>query len=515
MKILVGLTALSPGWEQLLRREGVPYALADLSCADLAGEFSVLAVSRTLSGQEAEAVEAYLRRGGAVLAPAATLQAIPAFSARPERLTYLLAEAEWAGVGLLDLHLRGMIPREANAMRTEQDVPALFAGPWKGGHAVLLPFDPGAALCDGRAAVRCFPDRGERLPAERVSVVGKAALHHLFHGCLRLLHHARGLPYAHLWYFPGRRRNIFAFRIDTDGAPARDIEDLHRLAGDHGVPLTWFLHVRAHETWLDRFARMGGQEIGVHCHEHVPLGDGGVARRDLSTALRLMERAGLRQGGCAAPYGIWSPALAAVVDDLGFAYASEFSYAYDTVPLHAEIPARRFRALQIPIHPIGVGSLRRAGYSAERMAAYFDRVTARKLALGEPLFFYHHPGQREDRVIGALFRRVRDLAVDPTVFGEYAAWWKERERHLPAIGTDGADLVVRSHGPSPEHFGLRVCLPDGRTALVPQQPRIRRDDVRWEEPAPVEVPGDLRRTREFDLRSFLGGVYAALQRRFR
>jgi hypothetical protein len=370
-------------------------------------------------------------------------------------------------------------------------------------------------MSDARATVRSFHFSAERLPAERVSVAGKGALRHLLHAALEFLHHERNLPYVHRWHFPDGRSNLFAFRIDTDGSPQNDIDDLYRLAREHDVPLTWFLDVAAHEPWLRHFTGMVGQEFGVHCYNHVELADGEIARSNLQRARHAMQREGLGTEAFAAPYGLWNPGVARVIDDLGFRYSSEFSFAYDTVPLYPGTPDRTFNALQVPIHPVSVGSMRRVGYSPDRMMQYFAATVLRKRMLGEPLFFYHHPTHRRLDVIASLFALIKTEGIDAITLGEYAQWWREREQWKPEITIADGEIRVAAPVPGSDRIQLAVSISGGRSALLPGSPVVRLAEVRWDVRSPVVVPGELARTREFDPRALLGEVFTTLSRKFK
>jgi hypothetical protein len=519
MNVRIGLTAHSPAWEQLLEQEGATYEPVDLQAGCSPDAFSVVVVTRPLPESLTGPLREYLKGGGAVIGSAAFLGSLGGGEPRKEKLRYIRAEPgdRFASMGLLDVDADCWILREANALRTQDNTFALFAGPWQGGFAVILPFDAGQLVMDDRAASRNFTFSMDRLPAERVSAVGKGALRQLLHAAFEFLHHERDLPYVHRWHFPDGRRNVFAFRIDTDGAPQQDVEDLYGLAREHDVPLTWFLDVGAHEAWLRRFSGMVGQEIGVHCYEHEVLARADVARRNLLRARHAMERVGLRAKGFAAPFGVWSTELARVMDEMGFLYSSEFSFAYDTLPLYPGISGRNVDTLQVPIHPICIGTMVRVGYSRPAMMRYFAGVVARKLQLGEPLFFYHHPAHRRHDVVLDLFHRIKSSGIDALTLGEYAGWWKLRELWKPQITSDQNAIHVGDAVPAAgaERVWLALSCAGGRYALVPPSPTIPLADVQWEERPPASVPADLQGTREFDPRGLLGHVFSTLSRKFR
>ncbi len=98
--------------------------------------------------------------------------------------------------------------------------------------------------------------------------------------------------------------------------------------------------------------------------------------------------------------------LAVQLVDCGFEYSSEFSYDYDNLP---SVPRLRHGegTLQLPIHPICIGSLKRHSYSDKQMIQYFENVIQRKLASSEPIIFYHHPKDGYYDVLDWLFQEMR------------------------------------------------------------------------------------------------------------
>ena len=113
------------------------------------------------------------RHGGAVLGSASALTGL--MESREERLRYILAADGFSSAGMIDLETDGLVPREANVLRTPRNTFAVFAGEWKGGVAVVLPFDPAEALTDVRAGFRNFYLNRDRLPWERVLSWAKGA----------------------------------------------------------------------------------------------------------------------------------------------------------------------------------------------------------------------------------------------------------------------------------------------------------------------------------------------------
>ncbi len=520
MRIRAGLTSPSRVWEQFLVQEGLPFGTVDLMSEVTVQEWSVLIITRRLGSADRDSVEAYLRSGGAILGYAGHLPEGRESAPRRERLEYLVSDGTgpFGSVGLIDLGMEGEVPREANQLKTQQDTFGLFLGSREGSPACILPFDPERALADFRAANMSFHAKPDRLPTERVSLVGKGGVRRLLHTALEYLHTARNLPYVHLWYYPEGRRTLFAFRVDTDFAARKEIDDLYAVARTSDIGMTWFIDVKSHEPWLGHFASMVGQEFGVHCYEHKVHDERAANLANFGRAKRVLEAAGFHPAGFAAPYGMWSPGLASVVRELGFAYSSEFSCAYDTLPLLPAAGSEFHGPPQIPVHPVSIGSLRRAGYTTQQMKEYFRASADQKIVSAEPAFFYHHPTHQYWDVVEFLFRHVRDQGIEPMTLGGFAQWWAQRgltsytaslERNVLTLDT------AKPPSPSGNSVFLRIVRGDGRDALVPPAPRIDLGAVQWVETPSYHPPSDLRRMREFDPRRAFGDLYTSMMRKLR
>ena len=269
MKLRAGLLQGSSAWEQIFRQEGFPFGIMDAHQFN-PDEWSVLVINRLPDEHEALVLSGYLRNGGGILSCGGYGQPVLGTGASGSRIEYITSRAGglFEDTGILDVGAECVISREANQLLTDSGNHAVFAGEWRGGQVVELPFDPAALMFDSRSTLRLFYSAGERLPSETVSFVSKGDLRSLFSRVLEYLHHSRGLPYAHLWFFPGGAENCFAFRIDTDGAPQADVDDSYAVSRDHEVPFSWYLDVKSHSEWLGVFSAMQGQEVGVHCFEH-------------------------------------------------------------------------------------------------------------------------------------------------------------------------------------------------------------------------------------------------------
>ena len=61
------------------------------------------------------------------------------------------------------------------------------------------------------------------------------------------------------WRFP-TSKPIITLRIDSDFGTQESLRTLYELADSYSAILTTFLHVKAHEDWLDWFAQWSNHE---------------------------------------------------------------------------------------------------------------------------------------------------------------------------------------------------------------------------------------------------------------
>ncbi len=496
MDLHVGLVGEEPGWRAFLLREGI--AWRQVIPPFKPSEHPILVLGAHASRDLLAPIRAYLNDGGAVLVSPAHAPALTGMRMRKMRVSYLVPSADpvFAGIDGIDLRCPIEIPDRANVLAMLNGEKAAFIGREGHGHILVLPFDVPAILEDGRSGDRSFPSPASRLPFEHVSVVAKGAVRMLALRSLELLFHRRGFPFVHLWYYPEGAQSVFFFRIDTDYGTPEEIESLSRLMQEEKIAATWFVHVGAQRGLLERYAAMPEQEIAVHCDQHRLMLDPNEARRDLENAMRTLRDAGLSPVGFAAPYGRWSPASEAAALGAGVEYSSEFSLAFDDIPLR---PLSGTGMLQIPIHPICLGSLRRHRYSSEQSTKYFTQAVERLLARRLPVGLYHHPKDGHPEVLRDVFRHIRRSGIRNMSMMQFARWWKEREQARVTARFEQGTVAVAIEG---GRAGLRARIvhPDGRERFVEHRARLELADASWELRAAANWTADDVRARAFNPR---------------
>ncbi|MDH4070441.1 MAG: hypothetical protein OEV30_08455 [Ignavibacteria bacterium] len=475
--------------------------------------WSVLVLSRHLTDQEQDDVRRYLRRGGAIMTWTPYADFLIQGEAESRLISYLLADRiPWDTISLLDIERNCDIPPGANSLPDQEGRSSAFVGRIDGGSAVVYPFDPADLLADHRSTVRRFHSSKERLPFEQVSTVSKGDLRRLISRSLEYLHHTRGIPYAHLWHYPEDNQSLFGFRIDTDGAPRQDIEDMRDLARQYQIPVTWYIDVQSHESLFPLFREMETDEISLHCYEHHQFGSQEELSRDIRRGKVLLEQAEMSPKGFAAPYGNWNIGIGRAIVNEGFVYSSEFSFAYDTLPIQPELDEGSSGVLQVPVHPICIGSMLRVGYSEEQMIRYFRGSLRVKLEKREPLFYYHHPAQRCWGVLESLFRSVNEQGIAKTTLLDYALWWKKREAAVMVADVEDDGISIQIKGD--RSVRARVVMPDGSERFMSRSEEHLSSGVGQWTPVPRTGPIDrIERIREPDMRTFIARWYNHFLRR--
>jgi hypothetical protein len=243
---------------------------------------------------------------------------------------------------------------------------------------------------------------------------------------------------------------------------------------------------------------MKEQEIGVHCFHHRTSGDANRIAADIRSAVETLGAVGLSPVGYAAPYGRWSPALAEAVAAARFSYSSEFGFAYDDLPL--ECRAGTGRLLQVPVHPVCLGSLRRHSYSEDQSFAYFESVFRRAVTRRMPAFFYHHPNDGHPEVLRRLFALAREARLPMMTMQRFAGWWQDRSawRITARLERDAVTIAAGTDVPARR---IRMTTPDGREQFAAGSGSYPLAGPGWSGvPLAAPLPPDAVRARRFNPR---------------
>lgn len=393
MKLTLGITDLAPEWQLLLSQSGVPFSTADLSVASDLSHFPAIIVSAGITDYEKANVLDYISSGGAVLMEADTARLI--FNIKTRRLHVRYIEPQSDSIfqtirgGFFDGTLQ--LPRDATHLMTDTGQNLIETVRHGDGVALVLPGGFVNGVLDTSVRRRSFPTDGPLFPSERVARRSKGVIRSVIEKSLQFILGERQLPLVMLSPFPDGVPTVFNFRIDTDFSSEDSVIRLYDLCRKHNITATWFVETASAAEWINLYAQMENQEIGLHCFRHRLFSSFGKNQRNVQQGLDLLTSERIRPDGFAAPFGLWNGSLAKAVEHHGFIYSSEFALDYDNLPFYPFVQERFSSVLQVPVHPISTSSLRNAHHSPEDIKAYFDLVIAVHTQSRLPLFFYDHP----------------------------------------------------------------------------------------------------------------------------
>lgn len=498
MNLTIGLLAHDAAWEELLTQIGASWTPVGASVQTDA--YSAVIVNTEPEHAMIGPLRTYLREGGALLGDFGRLHRVLGCGTSRRRYGFLASQdfGRFSPSSIVDIDSTGKILNGCTSM-DEGPIQLVSVGR---GIAASLPFDVSGLVRSTAFKRRNFYAPKDRLPSEYVSAVSKGALREVVTRVIQELHHARKLPFIHTWYYPEGKPSIFTFRVDTDKGSKNELSELYDVCRRHDVRGSWFADVKSHESWLDFFSGFQQQEIGLHCYEHRTDDTVEAVDANFSKGYALLRDAGFSVRGATAPTGRWNEAVDAVYRKLGICYSSEFSLIYDDLPSHPVIGDAVSPVLQLPVHPVCVGSMRRSAFTSDEMKAYFRAWIGNRLASRNPMCLYHHPTHHHWDVFEDAFTLIGSLGIPSMTYGEYAAWWKKRTARRPVFTYNNGHIVV-AQGMDPELW-YRISLPGCKEIITPIGGTFDvAHAVGQKEPEPIAHPADITRARAFDPRHWV------------
>ena len=448
MDLNIGLLKAEPGWHLLLDQFGVSYHSEESIRWDepLIEHYSAMIINGELSDLQFRALTAYVEQGGAILDLGHFLPKLDDFrrgrtfrkSFIPEPTPFYQPSEPIDMYRNIWLHPEG--DRFEGSLYWEHRNDAALA---------FLGWEIADLMLQEQFCYKQFFNPAGKPPYERVSLVSKAEIKRFVFGLLKWLHTSRGIPFVHSWFYPNARKNLFLFRVDTDYGDKSDIMAISDLAKSYELPVSWFLHVEAHLDWLDDFIGLNGDELASHGYSHSEYRRFTPCYENIKQSMKSLAEAGINPKGFAAPYGYWSPVMEQAMAEFDFQYSSEFALAYDHFPFLYSHEATDQQHLQVPVHPICIGSFRKTRASATEMKRYVHHQLEQKITRSEPLVFYHHPNDQHLDVLEHLFQEVRRSEISGTTFREFARWWRKRHSHSfnAQFDTESGELTVTMDRP--------------------------------------------------------------------
>lgn len=421
-RLCIGITDLSPGWKVLLDQIGLWYEEIDFKLP-IIDHYSVIIVNASVSEENENALHDFNDKGGSILetmnGKTFSYARFTAFK-KVERLINPKTIPFLNHIPFLDIYTKAEL---YNGLDNFDGI--IDFEKHEEGIVCNLGLNPDELISDNTFTRKRFFFKEKQHPDELVSKVSKANLLELIVSILKELHFQQGLPFVNKWTSPDEKP-VFAFRIDSDFGTQESIQHLYEIGKAHQMPMTWFLHVEAHEDWLSAFHEFKGQEIALHGYEHGTSDSYENIFNNIEKGRQVLIDAGFDPKGFCVPYAIWNNALAEVLAKFEFGYSSEFTIGYDGLPFPPLHKDQEMETLQIPIHPICTGSLNRKQVSLQGMKEYFLFVLENKISRHQPIVFYHHPLQPGGELWNDVFAEVNTRNLCKLSFSDYASFWKKR-----------------------------------------------------------------------------------------
>lgn len=440
-RLCIGIQKRNAAWNAVLNQLGVWFEEVNYNL-ELNREYSVIILNKKPEKAQHSALKSFVINNGSLLEVADNLVFLKRSQTRSSHEDTLIndeREGFLSHISHVDVHAKVRLHKNDELLEG-----LIHLSPDNHSNLAFLGVDAAQLLQTSGYIRKQFVSRNGEYPDEIVSKVSKHELVEVLKAVLKELHFRRSLPYIEKWTSP-TTKPVFCFRIDSDFGDKESMDNLYEILHKHQKLATWFLHVEAHEDWLSHLKTYQNQEIALHGYEHGASDSFKKVSRNIQTGKEHLEKANIDFSGFCAPYGIWNTALKKALKNSGFEYTSEFTFCYDGLPLQ---PVEDQLPLQVPIHPICTGSLNRRKYSIEDMKGYFGDVLLNKLSRFEPALFYHHPLQPGLRAIDHLLKLSDTHEFKNLTFGEFAAFWKERERFtFEAYLTDGKVTIEKSSDP--------------------------------------------------------------------
>ncbi|MBC8382683.1 MAG: hypothetical protein H8E22_02515 [Candidatus Cloacimonetes bacterium] len=496
MKLHVGLLKPDHGFETIFQQYGIPYTLIKDNNLENLSSLPVIIVNSVEDKYSKEKILQYVASGGSILTTTKSYRDLFQCNIKKKYISYTIAnDSIYKEVGLVDFYHTVLILTDKE-LSSLSDSLYISHRCYKAGCIINIPFDVQNLIGDFRSSRKKFYSQRKELPSEIVSCISKDKIGLIVYRTIEYLFHKQNLPFVHAWFYPDEYENLFSFRVDTDFCNADDASSLLSVCDKNAISGTWFLDTASKEMLGRVYSQLNDQEVALHCDRHLVYEDYKQNYENIGLGLKKLQRAGFDVHGFAAPFGEWNPTLDKALNDLNFNYSSEFAYAYDDFPLFHE----KSHVLQIPIHPISIGRLRRSHFTDDEMLRYYQYVIHEKIKTSQPIIIYHHPHHQRFDILNNIFRYVNEYDFwKPTMF-EYYSWWKERNKSTIQIHFDKDTLKVKCNNPK---VVFRITHSNRDFSFIKSNQYIKLCDIKWKEKDNLSVPADILRTRKWHWRDAL------------
>jgi peptidoglycan/xylan/chitin deacetylase (PgdA/CDA1 family) len=372
---------------------------------------------------------------------------------------------------------------------------------WGKGGFIVLPFDLENWLKNKKTIRKRFYAERKELPSERVANFSNSPIRKIFSAVIEYFFTEFSLPLVKKWYFPGLKKNLFLYRIDTDFCSIDQANNLKNLLNKYNLKATWFIDTINDDRVKQVYSQLGEHEVGIHCYHHIITKDKMQIKNDIIASKQICKKHGIKPVGYAAPLGEWYSELSEVLEDESFSYSSEFAFDFDNFPSYPIIDNKFNSVLQIPIHPVSPGRLRRSHFTEDEKVEYFKSVIFEKMMEDEVMAIYHHPAHEMLEMTEKIFQYIKNENIPNLTFRDYCEFYKRRLDFTPGAFWQG-NKILMDYDISYEDVVLCIKV-NGKTALTKYREVIDLDALSFDEKLNYFKTGERERIYKFDWRDLL------------
>lgn len=494
MNLRIGIDSFKPGWEIILKQIGVSFAQLSLSDKISPDEYSVLIITKPHTSKENEVIDEFLNAGGAVLYSDSAILGGISYKTRKVHFLNSKENTPFSQVGLVDIYSTIKIPNSKNMKIVDSGLKIFSVNH---GVNLILSFNINDLILNSNSRRKKFYTNRNELPSEIVAEVSKGKLRKIVEISLEYLHHKRDLPFVHLWHQPYIDKNLFIFRLDTDFCSKKDANEMYEICMKNNISATWFLDTDS-EDRLNNYALFGKQEMAIHCDKHYVYDNTEDNYNNILKADKKLKKCEINATGFAAPFGDWNYSLDNALQKMELKYSSEFTLDYDNLPFYSYCNNKFSEVLQIPIHPISLGRLRRSHFSENEMLQYYIDLIKYMVKIKEPVIIYHHPHHKHFNIFDKIFQFLNSQNFGNISMGEFSNWWEERYKLEPEFKYVENKLAVKFDS---ENVFIKISTNDG--FIISQKGDVQIDEITLKPHIKQIIKHDLKRIRKFHWRDLL------------
>lgn len=279
----------------------------------------------------------------------------------------------------------------------------------------------------GRAKLSALKVSNNKLVSEYIA---QNNYYELYRSCVDLCIAKQKKPFSHVSLYPMGFKNIFTFRVDSDGYSNDSFTIVKKISEEKKIPLTWFIDVSTHDMEAVKTLKTKKHDIEPHCYYHFLHKNRTKSQRDYLKAIKTLKTEGIKSEGIAAPYGYWDNTINDLYEDLGISFASDFSCSYESIPHFPVVNNSISKILQIPVHPICFGTLMEAGFTSTEIRNYFLNYIEYCYKSELPINLYGHPLGRMEKHRDTFSAILECINSYPDIwcptYTELNDWWRKR-----------------------------------------------------------------------------------------